>query len=63
VKSFLGGLALAMGMALLNGAATPPLSVCLLLPDFESRTTVELPDDDCRTACARRVATRNPPMN
>ena len=28
MKSFLGGLALATGMALLNGTVTPPPSVC-----------------------------------
>jgi len=54
VKSFLGGLALATGMALLNGAVTPLPSVCLLLPNFEFRAAVELTDGDCSAACARR---------
>jgi hypothetical protein len=54
MKSFLSGLALATGMALLNGATTPTPSVCLLLPSFEFRAAVDLPDDDCIAACARR---------
>ena len=36
MKSFLGGLALATGMALLNGTVTPPPSVCFVFPKFES---------------------------
>jgi hypothetical protein len=58
MKSFLGGLALAAGMALLNGATTPAPSLCLLLPDLEPRTAVEYSNDDCSAACARRR--RNP---
>jgi len=58
MKSFLGGLVLATGMALLNGATTPLPSVCLLLPDLELRASVDLADDDCSTVCARRR--RNP---
>jgi hypothetical protein len=53
MKSFLGGLALATGMALLNGASASPPAVCLVLPSFESFAAVELRDDDCSSACAR----------
>ena len=57
MKSFLGGLALAMGMALLGGTATPQPSVCLLFPRFES-ATVDVVEHTCRTACLRRVVDR-----
>ena len=58
MKSFLSGLALAVGMALLNGATTPVPSLCLLLPDLELRAAVDNANDDCRVACATRR--RNP---
>jgi hypothetical protein len=56
MKPFLYGLTLAVGMALLNAAAaSPSASFCLVLPDFErSRIDVDLTDDNCVLACARK---------
>ncbi len=55
MKSFLYGLILAGGMALLNAAAASPTAVfCVVPPDFEaSRTNIDLIDDNCVVACAR----------
>jgi hypothetical protein len=55
MKSFLYGLFLAAGMAMLNASAASPSAVfCVLLPNFESsRTNVDLIDDNCVLACAR----------
>lgn len=56
MKPFLYGLTLAAGMALLNAAAASPSAVfCVLLPDIEaSITDVDLTEDNCVLACARR---------
>ena len=56
MKSFLGGLALATGMALLSGTATSPPSVCFVFPRFDSVATIEATEDTCSTACAVRRA-------
>ena len=57
MKSFLGGLALAMGMALLNGAATPPPSVCLRVPVVDNGTTEDSSGAFVRVfGCVRRTA-------
>jgi hypothetical protein len=55
MKSFLYGMILAAGMALLNAAvASRSAPFCVVLPDFElSRTDVDLADDSCVVACAR----------
>ena len=56
MKSFLGGLALATGMALLSGTATPPPSVCFVFPRFES-ATVEVTEDTAarRAPCVAAI--------
>ena len=56
MKPFLYGLTLAVGMALLNAAAASPgAPFCVVLPNFEpSRIDVDLTDDNCVLACARR---------
>ena len=55
MKTFFGGLALAAGMALLNGIATPSSSLCLVFPEFQSPGLAEVANDDsCIAACARR---------
>ena len=54
MNTFFGGLVLALGMALLNGTATPASSVCLVFPEFRSPGLVEVANDDsCIVACAR----------
>ena len=57
MKSFLGGLALATGMALLNGTGTPPPAMCLLLPNIESYAPTEFTEDTCSAACSSRRST------
>ena len=54
MKSFLGGLALTLALALLSGTTTPQPAVCLLFPRFES-PIVDVVDHTCRTACIGRV--------
>ena len=55
MKTFLGGLTLAMVMALLNGAATPAPSVCILLPRINVGTDIGTGEPSCREVCNRSV--------
>ena len=57
MKSFLGGLTLAIVMALFNGAATPPPSICVLLPRIDAGMAIATDELSCRVACDRAVRT------
>jgi len=63
MKSFLGGLTLAIIMSLLNGASAPLPSACILFPRLNERATAPTPDADaCRIACSKssRTSSRSP---
>ena len=60
MKSFMGGLCLAAGLALLDSISVPPVAMCLVLPDLRAAVTAESPQDDCISACRTRLARRLP---
>ena len=59
MKSFLIGLCLATGLALLDSISAPVPAMCVVFPDLRA-AAVEVPGDDCVSVCrisaSRRLA-------
>jgi hypothetical protein len=53
VKSFAGGLCLAVGLALLDSIAAPSAAMCVVFPDLRAVVTSEVAPDNCISACRK----------
>ncbi len=51
MKSFLGGLCLAAGLALLDSAVAPASTLCVVFPDLAAAAAAEPVGADCVAAC------------
>ena len=53
MKSFVGGLCLAAGLALLESIAAPSTAMCILnlFPDLRAEASAQPGKDDCIAAC------------
>jgi hypothetical protein len=51
MKSFLGGLCLATGLALLNSISASPAAMCVIFPDLRAAVATQPVEDDCIRAC------------
>ncbi len=59
MKSFLIGLCLATGLALLDSFAAPPTAMCLVFPDLRAFATAEVAEDDCVSVCRMSAGRRS----
>jgi hypothetical protein len=61
MKSFLIGLCLATGLALLNSMSAPLPAMCLVFPDLRA-AAAEMTGDDCVSACRLSASRRSAPL-